>query len=92
MRTVRKRVLPLEPEVIVPWPRGSWLTAAAEQDGQLCIWYCCDTGAERAYKTFRITGTGEEVPEGTSGPWTVPMSDGSAWHVWESAEWVREEL
>lgn len=90
--TVWKAILqPLQMQDI-EMPMGAKVLHAAEQYGQLCIWYHCDPNAPRALRRFAIVGTGHPAPPlyGDIGPeecrhvGTVIMSGGAlVWHIFE---------
>lgn len=44
-------------------PKEAKILSAREQNSSICIWAIVDTSKELEMRTFRIVGTGHEVPD-----------------------------
>lgn len=44
-------------------PKGAKILSVREQHSSICIWALVDTGKELEMRTFRIVGTGHDVPD-----------------------------
>jgi len=66
MRTVYKYTLP--PDVLkgnwsIELPGSAYLLSVAVQNGVICLWYEVETEDPVSVHTFRVFGTGWEIPK-----------------------------
>jgi hypothetical protein len=63
METIYKYPLKLTGEQTIEMPRGAEILSVQDQGGTICVWALVDTKSETKQYTFRIYGTGHELPE-----------------------------
>ena len=61
MKTIWKWTL--QPETTIDTPHGAKLLAVQEQHGEPQLWALVDPGAETEKRTFRVYGTGHDLPD-----------------------------
>ena len=61
MKTIWKWTL--KPETTIDMPHGAKLLAVQEQHGEPQLWALVDYGAKKYPRTFRIHGTGHDLPD-----------------------------
>lgn len=62
-------------------PVGARVLHVHEQSGKVCVWCLVDTEAKMDLRTFRIVGTGWDVPP-DAGPYCgTAHVGGLVWHV-----------
>lgn len=86
MRTIHKFDVAIGGEVTHWLPADAKVVHAAMQKGIPCIWVELEAyNRRRAYRKFRVFGTGEAIPTGVSHVGT--FFDGPfVWHVYEQRE------
>jgi hypothetical protein len=61
MKTIRKWTL--RPETTINMPHGAKLLAVQEQRGEAQLWALVDPGAKTYPRSFRVYGTGHDLPD-----------------------------
>lgn len=86
MKRIWKRALKLTQHQDVELPIGAKIIHVAEQDGNICLWFICDSTAKLEVKQIQIAGTGQEAPNGDYYRYlgTAMLAKGLfVWHVFE---------
>jgi hypothetical protein len=85
MKTIWKWTL--RPETTINMPHGAKLLAVQEQRGEAQLWALVDPGAKTYPRTFRVYGTGHDLPD-DPGQYvgTFQMNGGAlVFHVFEAS-------
>ena len=64
MRTVYKYPLLLEDTQEIEMPGGSQILTVQVQRDQPCVWALVETQSQLVNRTFRVAGTGHDIPYG----------------------------
>ncbi len=84
MRTVHKYPLLSQGGNPLPIPVTAKVLLLAEQHGQLVLWVEVDLNhVVVSPRTFRIFGTGFDIPEGYEHRGSTMTTEGYLWHVYE---------
>jgi hypothetical protein len=84
MITVWKQPLRITPFQPITIPEGAEVLHIAEQHGELCIWFRCDTSARPVTRYIAICGTGGACPSDDEGQYlgsVLMLEGGLVWHV-----------
>lgn len=83
MKRIFKYQLQLQPSQSLQLPGGAVVLTLQVQHGQACIWALVDDSNPLVTRTFRIVGTGHQLPEGPHYYVGTYQTDGGAfvWHV-----------
>jgi hypothetical protein len=66
-------------------PKGAKILTANRQGDDVVLWAEVDTTTDREHRTFRVFGTGFEIPEGST--YINTFFDGPfVWHLYEVQE------
>jgi hypothetical protein len=70
-------------EATIETTEGATILSVQMQQGQICVWMECLTGAKYKQRTFTVIGTGHPF-DGSTVQYVNTVQDGSfVWHVYE---------
>lgn len=84
MITIHKQILgrPSLAPIELKIPAFSQYLSAGLQDGQIVVWYLCNTNNAHSVKTFYVVGTGWNVPFMENPTHIATIQEGHfIWHV-----------
>jgi hypothetical protein len=82
MNTIWKYPVPLADSFVLNMPKDATPLHVDVQRGAPCLWALVDTSAPNEERTFRLVGTGGDVPRDTCYVGTFQQGP-FVWHVFE---------
>ena len=75
MQTIYKYEIPIKDEAVVSMPKDAQCLKFAMQAEKLCVWALVDTEAEKEERSFKIFGTGHQLPSNFHVAWGIDDGD-----------------
>jgi len=86
MKTIYKYPVSFGEGVTHCIPNPGQIIAVGEQGGTVCVWILVDTKEAVRPVTFRIIGTGWELPDGIGRPIGTVFIGPYVWHVFSTSK------
>lgn len=84
MHTMWKSTLTVQGVQVIETPSRAKFQSVQVQNGEITLWYSCDSNARKVNRIITIVGTGHPIPRNAIYIGTVlTANDSLVWHIYE---------